>query len=1166
MRKFFIILMGMLFTLLFTACKQFTADIDDYLSYWSAEAFVTGHSIGPAHRPDGAGMQCVGSSADALITLTAHNPKNLTLSKPAGIVEFKKLSQQPVAGTDYELKQTGSGTLELTYKQAFLQKYEQGSADLSPTITLKAQDGRVFKQTYTFSIKSNSPPPKPEVVLAKTNDSPSHYVLCLKFNSAEMTKTVTIGSASVPVHKDIANITINDTSYALLYKDDNSDFKKPAETNPIGSFIGSGEVAQLTETIPPPPGVWVLYFKTDIGVESINTQTSYTITLRDKEGVVSDSVTAELKEKFKVEFDAKDGSAVPSQYIENGGKVTKPSPEPAKTGFTFGGWYKDPDCSDGQEWDFGNHTVTSGITLYAKWNAGSGTQYKVEHYQQNIDGTYPTTATATDPGLTGTTNDPLSVGNGITLKDYAGFERDYIDPADPKIGADGNTVVKVYYKRKPYDVSFSVVGNVGGSIAVTAVTGGSVTSTSPVTVKYGGSVTFTASSDPGWEVDSWTVATANTPNTTASLTVTGNATVTVKFKLSVFNLAGGSGAWKRLREEAAKTAGAHTIIINGEITATGGDDKGEIKPGRDLTIKKADSATSAVLDADNLSRIFHVQDGKTLTLENIELKNGKAAGTDPADENGGGVSVTNGGKLTLKNTTITGCQASYGGAVYVNGSSSSVTMQSGSLTANTALYIGGAVSMEGDSASFTMTGGKITGNTGRQGGGGVYVNSGTFTLGTGASIESNTAEGNDGGGVCVEPNGTLNINGGSIKSNKATKTIEAGNGGGVYVFGRASGKGKVIMTAGEISGNTAGFNGTTYDGGGGGVYNKGGEFTMTGGEIKDNSAKDGGGVYVKGTTATLTMKGSAIVTPSTGSDADKPGKNDVYLEDSAKITVDGTLSNNPVARITPQSYMERVVLEAGSGVTLANEVGKFTVTPPNPPMPWYIDSSGTLKAPATATAADGNQLRDAIQSAQVGKPLVITITQDFSTTESFKIPNGKNITIKDDGTRRTLNCPHKGDKHKFFLVEDGGKLTLQGKITLKGVDNGNDEQYALYVEKGGTAEIKDNVTITDFKNNGEACVYTKGTLIMSGGKIKGNRARFGGGVFIFDDGIFEMTGGSIEYNSVVSDGSAIRIRGVFNWRGGTIQNNTINNPGPGRGALYIDGPGKLNNTSGNTAS
>ena len=258
MRKFFIILTGTLFTFLFTACKQFTADIDDYLSYWSAEAFVTGHNIGSAHRADGAGVQCVSSSADTLITLTAHNPKNLTLSNPAGIVEFKGLSAQPAAGTDYELKQTGSGTLELTYKEAFLQKYGQGSADLNPTITLKAKDGRVFKQTYTFGIKSNSPPPKPEVVFAKTNRPPYHYVLCLKFDSDEMRRAVTADSVTVPAHKDIAGITINNNSYALSYKDDNSDFKKPTETNPIGSFIGSGEVAQLTTPPLPERGYCIL--------------------------------------------------------------------------------------------------------------------------------------------------------------------------------------------------------------------------------------------------------------------------------------------------------------------------------------------------------------------------------------------------------------------------------------------------------------------------------------------------------------------------------------------------------------------------------------------------------------------------------------------------------------------------------------------------------------------------------------------------------------------------------------------------------------------------------------------------------------------------------------------------------------------------------------------
>ena len=213
---------------------------------------------------------------------------------------------------------------------------------------------------------------------------------------------------------------------------------------------------------------------------------------------------------------------------------------------------------------------------------------------------------------------------------------------------------------------------------------------------------------------------------------------------------------------------------------------------------------------------------------------------------------------------------------------------------------------------------------------------------------------------------------------------------------------------------------------------------------------------------------------------------------------------------------------------------KFMVTPDGSPMTWSIDSSGTL----TVTVADATQLYNAIQSARDGIPLVITITQGFTITESteiLKIQNGRDITVKDNGTRITLDCKNRPqDKHKFFCVENGGKLTLQGEITLKGVNNGNKEQYALYVEKFGTAEIKNTVEITGFLNNGYGCVYIEGTLTMSGGKIAGNKARWGGGVYIAYVGIFEMKGGSIESNQAENLGRAMYISGTFNWTGGTI--------------------------------
>ena len=281
---------------LFTACEQFLKDPEDFLSYWASEAFIKDHSIGAVARPDEAGVPCVSSSPEVHIMLTVHNPKNFPLvmptsSEPAGIVEFKELSLQPEVETDYDLGRTASGRLKLTYKEAFLQKYEQGSGSLNPTITLKATDGRVFKKTYTFGIKSNTPPPKPAVVLAKqTNASPNYYVLCIDTNDLGALSAFVNGKY---IHDDIAYVTINGTSYGLEMNDTHNGFsKKPAEPSFLAN--GTGLVAVGSAQLPT-ASHWVLYYKTDIQIGPGNPPTTYRITLIDKGGVTSDEAAATIE-------------------------------------------------------------------------------------------------------------------------------------------------------------------------------------------------------------------------------------------------------------------------------------------------------------------------------------------------------------------------------------------------------------------------------------------------------------------------------------------------------------------------------------------------------------------------------------------------------------------------------------------------------------------------------------------------------------------------------------------------------------------------------------------------------------------------------------------------------------------------------------------------------
>jgi len=67
-----------------------------------------------------------------------------------------------------------------------------------------------------------------------------------------------------------------------------------------------------------------------------------------------------------VKFDSQGGNPIDTQKISYGGKVTKPA-NPSKTGYTFGGWYKEAAYTN--EWNFDTDTVTSEITLLAKWTS-----------------------------------------------------------------------------------------------------------------------------------------------------------------------------------------------------------------------------------------------------------------------------------------------------------------------------------------------------------------------------------------------------------------------------------------------------------------------------------------------------------------------------------------------------------------------------------------------------------------------------------------------------------------------------------------------------------------------------------------------------------------------------------------------------------------------------
>lgn len=180
-----------------------------------------------------------------------------------------------------------------------------------------------------------------------------------------------------------------------------------------------------------------------------------------------------------------------------------------------------------------------------------------------------------------------------------------------------------------------------------------------------------------------------------------------------------------------------------------------------------------------------------VTLENCAFKKNSCT-------NNGGAIFMAGGSLTVTDGSITESNANqHGGAVYMDGGAAANMHGNVSITDNTTPKFGGAFYLIGSNTFLTMHGGQISGNSADNGGAITLSSSAGFKLVDGA-IENNKAV-RKGGALYLNSAGvTTYLVGGSITGNSA-KT-----GGAIHQEANAN---KLIVRGGQITGNTASENG-----------------------------------------------------------------------------------------------------------------------------------------------------------------------------------------------------------------------------------------------------------------------------------------------------------------------------------------------------------------------
>ena len=166
---------------------------------------------------------------------------------------------------------------------------------------------------------------------------------------------------------------------------------------------------------------------------------------------------------------------------------------PARTGYTFAGWNTEADGT-GRTFAagaFARVDVTEPNDLYAQWTPNTDTTYKVEFYYQNDDGSYPSTASKTEP-RTGTTDTTVSVTdtdkadkeNGKYTFDANNANNILSGP----VAADGSLVLKLYFKLNQADVTVNYYWNettneVATSKTLHAQTVGTSVTESPIAIE-----------------------------------------------------------------------------------------------------------------------------------------------------------------------------------------------------------------------------------------------------------------------------------------------------------------------------------------------------------------------------------------------------------------------------------------------------------------------------------------------------------------------------------------------------------------------------------------------------------------------------------------------------------------------------------------------------------
>lgn len=992
----------------------------------------------------------------------------------------------------------------------------------------------MFKQTIPFTLKVNTPPPAiAKCVIARTKTAsaaePAYYVLCLQLPAAEMNRELN-GSL---VHKDIAGITINETSYSLSV----DSAQKQFNVNAGSPFIGKDSVEKLAADAEEVPSGWTLYFKTDVAVG--DAKKSYTISIKDEKGLYSKPVTAatQLSEPPLAKIDVIKGTHKPSLSGDGTAqdraiviKADAATPEaqiqlsvPATGGVSATGVTIHYTLTAVGQTPAPEQTRTSPITVDMPLNGAGEKIYELIYYTAGVGfkpsasetvyykvlkehtvtfnlaggniGGNPNTIT-----MTGIQGMPLTAPrnpsrDGYTFTDWAPAlsSPPKFPAADTTYTAQWQEISKPAMRIKE-GISAEEKSYKESGTEDLVPHAEQYTHTTPLIIyKKSGQaqLSLTGSSDTTayYQIDTGTEA----AGTEISLPADGNT-----HKLTVWAKKGSDDSIKTVLyvqvkealttytelKNVVKHASSNTVItIGSDLTCTESSSEIEINKTLIIQHKAASGASSRyIIDASERGRLFKVAAEGNLTLENLTLKKGKMGGNITTGI-GGGIYIIKGGGCLLKNCSITECKAVTGGALTVAGT---CTLENSVVENNSCLANGSAAA-----ANITLTGRLVL---------------------KGSTVIKNNKKANN----ALDASAILVTGGITLK--EAAK-VETGNNiylsvGSAYIT--VDGNLTASPTAAGVSMPSFTAGRKVLDGdltSGSNI----GKFTLVGQDAKQWKINASGELEAAGSQ-------SPAVPVSDWED----------LRTAVKKAADGTVIE-VTGNITYGFTDTKSTITVKSNITIKSKSGTYTLN-------------------ANGKGADGGAANAKVQSifeVENGKTLTLENVK-LTKTEKYAVyvaagDNSlvmRNVTITDCKTE---------DNAAGIYFNKGKDLTLLENCTIeKCKGTGSDSSGGMYIqEPKGTVSIKDTIIKNcEAQHDGGGIRLSQANCTLENVNIQECSAANGGGIYNRGSTL-TITGGSFIKNKVLGSGA--------NRQGGAIYSEG--------GSLTLDGftIGGDNQEDGNTA-